>query len=343
MGTETSQADVVQPLLAHLRAELDRPGLSFAEPPEPLTGGFETLSCSMRLAGAPGAWQQPLILRVFAHARAPGRARYEAALQNAIAGQGYPAPRVLLHCDTDAPLGCPFLIMERLPGVVMAQALRSPLRARSLGALLAEAQARLHELDAARVLATLQREQLAPFTVDDMLAQLGLRIDDASLDTLRPGLNWLLARPPEREPFVICHGDYHPNNVLVHDGAVSGVIDWSLVTFAPAEYDVGNTRAILANAPRGVPALIDPVAGLAIRSVMRRYTAAYRKTRPLNMDAVRYYEALRCLQSLVWAGEAQRALAAGVDPGPVPWLGRAQRRLLSQLRSVTGLRLTLPP
>ena len=53
------------------------------------------------------SFRQPLVLQ---------RAPREAAVQNALAELGYPAPRVFLAEARIEPLGGPFLIMERMPG-----------------------------------------------------------------------------------------------------------------------------------------------------------------------------------------------------------------------------------
>lgn len=44
----------------------------------------------------------------------------------------------------------------------------------------------------------------------------------------------------------LCHGDFHPGNVLVDDGVVTGVVDWSAAWLGPAEADVATCRADLA-------------------------------------------------------------------------------------------------
>jgi aminoglycoside phosphotransferase (APT) family kinase protein len=52
-------------------------------------------------------------------------------------------------------------------------------------------------------------------------------------------------------PYVLCHADYHPGNVLVADGEVTGVVDWSSARFAPRGFDVGLMRCDLALEPGG--------------------------------------------------------------------------------------------
>jgi hypothetical protein len=44
---------------------------------------------------------------------------------------------------------------------------------------------------------------------------------------------------------VFCHRDYHPGNVLWHNGEVSGVVDWTHACRGPAAADVSHCRANL--------------------------------------------------------------------------------------------------
>src|SRR2546430_1291439 len=81
-----------QPLLEHLRAELREPGLGYAEPLTPMTGGYDTRIFAFRLSGAPEPFSIPLILRVLGSQHPPARVLSERTAQNTVAGLGYPAP-----------------------------------------------------------------------------------------------------------------------------------------------------------------------------------------------------------------------------------------------------------
>jgi hypothetical protein len=51
-------------LLDHLRTELHSPGLDYAEPLTPITGGYDTRIFAFRLTGASESFSIPLILRI---------------------------------------------------------------------------------------------------------------------------------------------------------------------------------------------------------------------------------------------------------------------------------------
>lgn len=346
MTSGTAEPAIDDALLAYLRRSLANDGIAFAVPPERLTAGFEALTYAFELSGAPREYARPLILRIFRDRHPNGHAAFEAAVQNVAAEQGFPVARVLLVGNERGTLGGEFIVMERLPGISMLDLLKKPVNGRRVARMLAELHAQLHALDPQPLREALAGHDAARFmSVDGAIDALAARVESAALDGFGAGIDWLRAnKPATTGPDVICHSDFHANNILVDGDRVSGVIDWSIAKIAPAEYDVGSTLMIMKLGPRDVPALFDPIVGLMTRNLARRYYAGYRALRAVDDDAVRYYEALRCLQSLVWAGEHRAAVARGETPGPNPWAApRESKRLQSHFRSISGATITLPP
>jgi aminoglycoside phosphotransferase (APT) family kinase protein len=360
-----AETDVVAGLLPQLRAELEEPDLTYAEPPVSVIGGFDTLIYSFRLKSAPEDWSGPLILRVFRQHTNPLRARWEGAVQTALVELGYPAPRVLLVGTTTEAVGGVFVIMERLPGKMMLEDVFKPARLFSalprilsdVPRVVAKAQASLHALDPAPLLRALDDQGLPAddvgpaglsqrmASVDGQLDQARHRIEGDALDGLKTGLQWLLDhRPPEPQERVICHGDFHPLNILMERESVSGVIDWANTTIADPAFDVGNTNVLLRLAPLELPLVLEGITNVVRPILARRYYDAYRQLRTVDPEAMKYYEALRCVVELV--GVAQRRLAdAGIiEPrsGPNPWgAPPATNRLMSHFRKITGVTLSL--
>jgi len=321
-------------LLAYLRGQLGE-AVGFAEEPTALSGGFETGIYAFGLKGAPPEFAGPLILRLYPSFVDPARAIYEKVVHETLVARGYPAPRVLLASDDTESLGGGFLVMERLPGKTLADdffqlstILR--LRTRAFGFVsrsMAQLHLRLHALDGIQLLQTLRTEGLPesapPYRVSTRLAsfegrleQLGARAGAANLDGLAPGIEWALKHRPKEPDEVLCHGDFHPLNVMSEHGEISGVIDWSLATVASPAFDVGNTLMILGQASGAAEG---GIASALRGSTAKRYLSQYQKVRPLDMDAVRYYEAYRCLQSLLWAAENRIVRAKQPEVRPSPW------------------------
>src|SRR3990170_5784814 len=72
---------------------------------------------------------------------------------------------------------------------------------------------------------------------------------------------------------------------------------------------------------------------------------AYQRLRPLNAEAVPYYEAMRCLRFLVEASERRLARAGPLVPPsrhPMPSPPRRAEGILRRFREISGVTLTLP-
>lgn len=343
-------SEIAQALIADLRARLGEPGFDYAELPARVSGGFDTRIFAFRLNGAPPAYAGPLILRLLGPHDHPARALREAVTQNTLAGLGYPAPRVLLASADPAPLGGPFLLMERLPGKALTGSGLT-----TIGRVLVEMQSRLHALDADVLLRALEREDrvstasggisLDPgmMTVGGQLALLERRIVRGSLGGLGAGMAWLIARrPPEPDRRVICHGDFHPYNILVSGTTVTGVVDWPNAVVADAACDVASTRTILSLTPvdvLGVPGTLRWLIR-ALRPVMvKRYLAGYQRSRPLDPSALAYYEAFCCMRLLVRTAENR------LRPGPLNPLDASSfgDALAARFARITGISPMLPP
>jgi aminoglycoside phosphotransferase (APT) family kinase protein len=107
-------------------------------------------------------------------------------------------------------------------------------------------------------------------------------------------LQWLMdSAPPQPHRLSICHGDFHPLNILMQDGDVSAVLDWSGFSIADPVMDVAFTSIILAVAA----GLIMPQR--SAEELMSRYRAAYEQVRVLDAANLDYYRTLRCGMALV--------------------------------------------
>jgi len=326
--------ELARGLVAHLRRALSAPGVELAEGPTPIGGGFDTEILALRLRGVPSAWAGPLVLRVLRPHHDPVRVLREEATQNVLADLGYPAPRVLLATRDAAPLGAPFLVMTQLPG--------GPLMERPLGmaGVLLDAQLRLHALDSsplARVLGEVA-------TFDGYLAALAWRVDLARLTGLAPVIAWLRGRPrPDAAP-VVCHGDLHPQNVLIEGRRLSGVLDWPNVLVADPAFDVASTHLILRFVPAelvSVPRSLRWLLRVGQRVLAHRYLAGYRRRRPIRRERLAYYEVAAAMRALVQAGESRRR-TVGEPPSALDRSPYAAR-LLAHVRTLTGVPADLPP
>jgi len=211
------------------------------------------------------------VLRLFRDERMAASLEREAAAMNAVRAAGGPAPHAR---GTVRENDRPGLIIERLDGPDMLTLLgKKPWYTFSAGRILGETHAALHEVVAPPEL-PLQKERFRR------------RIETAAAESpehARLGEFVLRALDALPQGDRICHGDYHPGNVLITaDGP--RVIDWPNSTKGDPHADVARVLLTfdIASVPPGAPTLVRRLEKLARRFIRSRYVAAYRRTRPLD-------------------------------------------------------------
>jgi aminoglycoside phosphotransferase (APT) family kinase protein len=364
-------------LLRYLQTKLRQPDLRYLTPPARFAGGFENRVYSFQVLSTAKRFSGPLVLRLFSRAGDAARGHRESALQNALADLGFPAPRVFVSEDDLSILGGPFTVMERLPGTAvydfgLPRIYPAPVRGNdviedydrkynSIGfsnalpmwiALCfraprqrAEIQARLHSLDAGLIVTKMREAGIAPATIASRLEEIRNRIEVGALNGLRSGIDWLLENQPCNDGrLVICHGDLWSGNILSERSRITGVLDWSRATLAPAEFDVAHTNVSMRYLAPAMPA--------ALRAFLRpiqydgslRYLREYCRRRELDRVRLQYFTAMRCLNICSRAyrrririnGSAPAALKVGDPAGNTD-------RFEACFRHITRIPLMMPP
>lgn len=306
--------------------------VSLVGAPSAVGGGFDSYIHFVQLAGAglPDNWRSPIVVRIVPSVDRADRAKLEAATQTWAADLGYPAPRVLVVLEPGELLGLPVQVMERVPGVTMLDALkRRPWRARALVDQLAELQLQLHGLDPST-----WPGDSAPTALADVRLSLTRRavatLGDPELASALERAEALVPRCFDGGDLVLCHGDFHPLNVLV-DGSTSYVIDWTDAGRGPREADVSRTALLFEVAAIAADNAVErALLRRAGPRLARRYRSRYRLVAPLDPDRMRCWEALHALHG--WAqvrmlhagGFADASSSAGgegrVPPALADWL-----------------------
>lgn len=326
-----ADARVAAGLLHYLSKALARPDLAYAASPSRITGGFDTAIFGFSLDHAPEHLSQPLILRLGQASADPRRFMLEAVVQNALAASAFPAPRVHLTETNAAILGGPFVIMQRLQGRPLAHDVKGlgegasfadklrgviglPALFSRISATWVDIQQRLHALPVDGVLRAVADSGLDErmVTFEGQRARLTAAIESANLSGLMPVLSWLQANHPgTAQRVAICHGDFHPLNIMANAGHVTGVIDWANVVVAQPEMDVASAVANITTAPFDVPKAMRPVLRMVIKSALKSYVQGYRAKRPLDESALRYFQVYRAFAQLGWAAVARHAGRTG--------------------------------
>jgi aminoglycoside phosphotransferase (APT) family kinase protein len=151
------------------------------------------------------------------------------------------APRPLWLCSDTAVTGREFFIMQRLPGIASGHRITRedalvPDR-KLLARELAENLARVHAVKPPQP----QLAFLATMHARDNIAHYRQYLDQLaeSHPTLEWGLRWCEIHAPHDEETTFIHRDYRTGNYLVHEGRLSGVLDWEFAAFGNPLEDVG--------------------------------------------------------------------------------------------------------
>jgi Ser/Thr protein kinase RdoA (MazF antagonist) len=232
-----------------------------------------------------------------------GGHRAEALALATLDGHGV-APRLIDTVECDGRTG---LVLERLPGTDMLSLLpRQPWRLLGLARALAGTHLAVHQIQ-------------APADLPDLRPVLAARIQDADVPPrLRGYALRVLDRLPDGDR--LCHGDYHPGNLLVAADRVA-VIDWTNATRGAPEADHARTMLLLRWA--------DPLPGtpLASRALMAAgrslfahgYARAYRAGSPQPVSPVDSWLVVNAAARLAEGIEVEQATLTGL-------LDRAERR-----------------
>lgn len=345
MSDARSDDDVADAFLRVVSERLDAPQITYAASPEMFTGGFFTANYAFTLFGAPAEWSMPLVLRLFPREVRPEQVRREATVQRVLHGQGYPTPDVLLHEESQEPLGRSFLVMERIPakplmgGIELRELARVVRLLARLPTVLADTLTRLHAVDPTPFVEAMGD---VPTGFDRWEAV--LRGLEANVPELATGARWLLDHRPEpRGAPVMCHGDLWPGNILASNGEVCAVIDWSVVSVAEPALDLGFATMASDLTPVTKPGLLYAVAVRLGRRMGRQVVSRYVERTRADLTNMRYYQAVRTLTELQgvvkWRHDSRNGVARD---RPRPSWDLIGEQVVEYFRDRTGVTVTLP-
>jgi aminoglycoside phosphotransferase (APT) family kinase protein len=206
------------------------------------------------------AWGNGRVLKLFFDWCPESWARQEARVTRAVQAAGLPVPGVEDMIEVDGRAG---IVFERVEGRSMLEEFRArPWRIFRIAVTLAELHAAMHKCEV---------PGLPPFSA---VLEKRVRGLDGLPDATKETVLVLLARLPEGN--AVCHGDFHPDNVLLTErGPI--ILDWMTATEGNPLGDVARTSLILqmAGPPPGQRGglLLRLGARLANRIYLRRYFA----------------------------------------------------------------------
>jgi len=220
------------------------------------------------------AWDDSHVLKLFRSGWGADVASHEAKLARAIYASGAPAPRVGEVVEVSGRAG---VIYERISGPsLLTNLVNHPVRLRAIMRALAEAHADLHT----RTVANLPR-------LREMLAQRATSVAKLTEAQRRAVLHVLEALP---DADTLCHGDYHPDNVLLSSRGPL-VIDWENAALGDPLADVARTLMLFrANFVHSHSAATRVFRHGALQFLASLYLRRYRQLRPFDKARLRAWE-----------------------------------------------------
>jgi Ser/Thr protein kinase RdoA (MazF antagonist) len=177
-----------------------------------------------------------VVLKIFPPDNA-GSATFEwAALTTAVQAP-IPTTEPIAFDEGGGWFGTPSIVMSRVPGSPVWE----PTDVAEWTRQLALSLARIHETAAGRVPPSLTRPAIWQRWTPEGLPS-----------GLAESVQIVLARLTEStSESGLCHGDFHPGNVLFEGSVASGVVDWVSARWGPTLSDVGRCRSALSIWPGG--------------------------------------------------------------------------------------------
>lgn len=215
-------------------------------------------------------WDEGLVLRLMRSPLAGPTLARSTLASEAARSKGINTPKVFEIIEVH---GRPAQVMERVDGHDMFTHIASnPLRIVSAARTLAEVHADLHKVE-------------APLGLEEIHGYLSQRIAGSDLvpaDVSDAALTALADLP---EGMAVCHGDYHPGNLLLTE-AGSVLIDWTGATRGDATADFARTTLMLriGELPPGAPGIIRLLASVGRGVLLRLYSRSYRKAMPVDNE-----------------------------------------------------------
>ncbi len=192
------------------------------------------------------AWQEGWVLKLFHTGMPLEYVEHERAVTADVRDAGLPVPLVGEVVTVDQRHG---LLLEHIEGVSLLELWLGNLADyRPIIDLLATLQQQIHQAKSPSTLFPSQREWLYNNINDS---------DDIPPTKKQQFLATLAALPSESS---LCHGDFHPNNILVRPTGEPVIIDWFSATLGSCAADVARTDYLIREAPlpESLAALLSP-------------------------------------------------------------------------------------
>ena len=266
-----------------------------------IEGGFEAYLYKFKISGIK-EYNKRLVLRLFPKYSHPETASWQEMLHNLLREEDLPVPKIYLSCSDQSILGGSFLVMEFIEGETI-----DPIEDPSVLNLTAKTQAKLHLKDGRNISEKIgaHGHSAESHNFDGRINWLIEKANKYSgFDEV---VRWLVDNRPS-EPIIprIIHGDFHPMNLLVKDGEVAAILDWSGFMVGDPMYGLGWTKALFIAVVK--PELPEDV----FNNLIQLYSEAYESIHHIDYDKLDYFVVYRLVRALIEGKEGQEVWARPV-------------------------------
>ncbi|MCH4891380.1 hypothetical protein EZV73_27665 [Acidaminobacter sp. JC074] len=306
-------------LLSFLQDHYNDDSIEYRDRPQQIFAGFESRVYKFRLNIKDKTIHDFMILRINHPTYDQESFFYDTEVQKALALTSIPVAKVHVASDDISIFNGSFVIMDCIAGHVMWEE-----AAEVVPSMLADTHVAIHNCDLRALKDYLGVQGYLDKCLFDPIgvALENLQIKDKSIE------KWLYDNQPELPNISICHGDFHPNNVLVKDKQVNGILDWHF-SLGEAEHDVALTVNILTINSK---LHVEESEWEKLDDFTDKYLRAYKKKRSLNPDKLDYYTVVHCLRDL------GQGLKRGGKYRTAPYRVNKQLELIEK---ITGIKLEL--
>ncbi len=237
------------------------------------------------------------------------------------------APTPLAYCESDDVLGCPFYVMERIPGFILRKAFPSQLEPSSelLAAMchsFAKALAGLHAVDYKSIgLEELGRpEGYVQRQVEGWTRRYhGAKTDD--IEAVDRVATWLAANIPECGASALIHNDFKFDNLVLapeDPTIVRGILDWEMTTLGDPLMDLGGALGywVEAGDPPALHSLRFAPTHLPGMLTRRELAELYAEHTGLSLDNILFYYVFGLFKSLVIVQQIYYRFHKGLTSDP---------------------------
>lgn len=259
-----------------------------------MKGGNEAYLYRFQVKGIEGM-EKPLVLRLFPSFYGDEKAEWEAMIQNMLNERGIPTPRAHLSSKDMSILGGSFLVMEYIEGETV-----DPGDDSDILNLAARTQATLHQIDGKPVSEEILAlgHSLESHSIEGRIDWLLRRAQKHP--ELQELFQWLVDNKPELpERLSMVHGDFHPMNMLVKDGEVVAILDWSGFIVGDPMTGLGWTLALfIATSKHMIPKEL-------FAELTRGYMIEYEKIGSIEEERLEYFIIFRLAMALLEGKDGQ--------------------------------------